>query len=200
MYPNLPFDISREVFAGVDEVGRGCLAGPVVAAAVILNRPNTICGLKDSKKMTAEKRTLVAEEIKEKARAWAIGRAEAQDIDVLNILQASLLAMKRAVENLPIIPSCIAVDGQFCPNVSMQKVAIVKGDNLIKEISAASIVAKVYRDQEMIRLAQRYPDYGFSNNKGYPTRQHLDSLKKYGVTDIHRRSFSPVNDLCRPKE
>ncbi len=192
---NLPFDTSREVFAGVDEVGRGCLAGPVVAAAVILDRRRVIAGVRDSKTMSPAKRLSVSEEIKSKAKAWAIARAEVDEIDKLNILQASLLAMKRAIEKLPLAPAWIVVDGQFCPDVSMRKVALIRGDSLIREISAASIIAKVYRDREMITLAQAYPGYGFSSNKGYATKRHIDSLKKHGVTDIHRRSFSPVNKL-----
>ncbi len=195
MKVNLPFDISREIFAGVDEVGRGPLAGPVVAAAVILDRENPVDGLKDSKKMSHNKRLTVAEEIKKKSRAWSIGRAEVDEIDKLNILQASLLAMKRAVETLALSPEWIVVDGQFCPDVSMRSVAVVKGDDLINEISAASIIAKVYRDLEMIKLDSVYPEYGFSSHKGYPTRSHIESLKKHGVTDVHRRSFSPVNKL-----
>jgi len=192
---NLPFDPSREVFAGVDEVGRGCLAGPVVATAVILDRHRVVDGVEDSKIMSPAKRLSVSEEIKSKAKAWAIGRAEVREIDKLNILQASLLAMKRSIEQLPLVPAWVVVDGPYCPDVSMQKVAVIRGDSLIREISAASIVSKVYRDQEMIKLAELYPGYGFSDNKGYSTRRHIDSLKKYGVTDIHRRSFSPVKKL-----
>jgi len=188
----LPFDISRVLFAGVDEVGRGPLAGPVVAAAVILDNCKPVEGLKDSKKMSHNKRLTVAEEIKQKSRAWAIGRAEVEEIDSLNILQASLLAMKRAVNALTLTPEWIVVDGQFCPDVSMRSVAVVRGDSLIDEISAASIIAKVSRDLEMIELDCIYPEYGFSSHKGYPTPSHIESLRKYGVTEIHRRSFSPV--------
>lgn len=187
----------EEILAGVDEVGRGPLAGPVIAAAVILNNENPINGLKDSKKLSHKRRVVLAEEIKSKALAWSLGRAEVSEIDKLNILQASLLAMKRAVETLQTKPDHVIVDGQFTPDVACKKSAIVKGDSLIPAISAASIIAKVYRDEEMMRLDKVYPGYGFSSHKGYPTKQHIESLQKLGITEIHRRSFAPVAILIK---
>lgn len=181
-----------ELLAGVDEVGRGPLAGPVVAAAVILDSNKSIVGLNDSKKLTNKKRALLSEEIKNKAKAWSLGRAEVEEIDEINILRASLLAMKRAIEGLEIKPEMVVVDGQYTPDVKYKSEAIIKGDGLIAEISAASIIAKVARDNEMIDFEQTYPGYGFSSHKGYPTKQHLESLEKLGISKIHRRSFSPV--------
>lgn len=188
------YDYLNEIalLAGVDEVGRGPLAGPVVAAAVILDSKNPITGLQDSKKISEKKRELLADEIKEKAAAWAIGRAEVEEIDNINILHASLLAMKRAVLALDIIPEMVVVDGQHTPNVEYKKMAIIKGDDLVPAISAASIIAKVARDNEMIAFDEVYPGYGFSSHKGYPTKKHMDALASLGITDIHRRSFSPV--------
>jgi ribonuclease HII len=180
------------LLAGVDEVGRGPLAGPVVAAAVMLDSRKVITGLKDSKKLSHKKRQSMSDEIKAKAFAWALGRAEVEEIDELNILHASLLAMKRAIEALQEIPEMVAVDGQYTPDVSYKKIAIIKGDSLIPAISAASIIAKVSRDNEMINFEQVYPGYGFSSHKGYPTKQHIAALKQLGITKIHRRSFGPV--------
>jgi len=190
--PDLSFLNSVELLAGVDEVGRGPLAGPVVAAAVILDPEKPIMGLNDSKKISAKKRESVSNEIKANALAWSLGRAEVEEIDEINILQASLLAMKRAVELLKISPNIVAVDGQYTPDVNYEKIAIIKGDSLVPAISAASIIAKVARDNEMIQFEDVYPGYGFSSHKGYPTKKHIDALKKLGITDIHRRSFSPV--------
>jgi ribonuclease HII len=181
-----------KLLAGVDEVGRGPLAGPVVAAAVILDPEKPITGLQDSKKMTQKKRELLSEEIKSKAFSWALGRAEVEEIDEINILQASLLAMKRAVEALNKKPEMVAVDGLYTPDVKHEKIAIVKGDDIVPAISAASIIAKVARDKEMIGFDEIYPGYGFSSHKGYPTKQHLEALQKIGITKIHRRSFAPV--------
>ena len=181
-----------DLVAGVDEVGRGPLAGPVVAAAVILDPENIIYGLKDSKKLTHKRRVALSDEIKSKSLAWSLGRAEVEEIDDINILQASLLAMKRAVEALGIKPNMVVVDGNFTPNVNYKTIAIVKGDSLIPAISAASIVAKVARDNEMVNFDEKYPDYGFSSHKGYPTKQHLEALARLGITKIHRRSFAPV--------
>jgi ribonuclease HII len=178
--------------AGVDEAGRGPLAGDVVAAAVILNPENPVEGLNDSKKLTAKKRQVLELEIKDKAIAWAIGRADVSEIDTLNILHASMLAMKRAVESLDVNPYLVLVDGNRCPEISLPVQAIVKGDQLVAAISAASILAKECRDREMIELDQVYPGYGFSIHKGYPTRMHIQALKENGVTPIHRKSFSPV--------
>lgn len=182
-----------ELLAGVDEVGRGPLAGPVVAAAVILDPLQPIIGLQDSKKISHKKRQSLAEEIKSKAFAWAFGRAEVAEIDELNILRASLLAMKRAVEALNKEPEMVVVDGQYTPDVEYKKLAIIKGDSLIPAISAASIIAKVQRDSEMISFDEIYPGYGFSSHKGYPTKQHIKALEKLGITKIHRRSFGPVS-------
>jgi ribonuclease HII len=189
---DLSFLNSVALLAGVDEVGRGPLAGPVVAAAVILDPEKPIAGLNDSKKITQKKRELISIEIKANALAWSLGRAEVEEIDELNILQASLLAMKRAIESLKLEPKIVAVDGQYTPNVDYEKIAIIKGDSLVSAISAASIVAKVARDNEMIEFENTYPGYGFSSHKGYPTRQHIESLERLGITEIHRRSFAPV--------
>ena len=190
--PDLSFMNNIELLAGVDEVGRGPLAGPVVAAAVILNPEKPIDGLRDSKKLSQKKREYLSNEIKAHALAWSLGRAEVEEIDELNILQASLLAMKRAVESLNVAPNMVAVDGQFTPDIDFEKIAITKGDSLVSAISAASIIAKVARDNEMIGFDKVYPGYGFSSHKGYPTKQHIASLEKLGITKIHRRSFSPV--------
>ncbi len=190
--PDLSFLNSVELLAGVDEVGRGPLAGPVVAAAVILDPEKSIMGLNDSKKISAKKRESISNEIKANALAWSLGRAEVEEIDEINILQASLLAMKRAVELLKISPNIVAVDGQYTPDVNYEKIAIIKGDSLVPAISAASIIAKVARDNEMIQFEDVYPGYGFSSHKGYPTKKHIEALQKLGITDIHRRSFSPV--------
>lgn len=191
-----PFEYPQNIglIAGVDEVGRGPLIGAVVTAAVILDPQQPIIGLADSKTI-GEKRLLLAEEIKQKALAWAFGRAEAEEIDQLNILQASLLAMQRAVEALTIQPQLVLVDGNKLPKLAIPAQAIVKGDSLVAEISAASILAKVARDQEMALLDQQYPHYGFAQHKGYPTALHLEKLNEYGVLPQHRRSFAPVRKL-----
>ncbi len=192
----ISFDhIGSGVMAGVDEVGRGPLAGPVIAAAVILDPEQPIQGLMDSKKISERKRILLALEIQKKSMAWAVGRAEHDEIDSINILQASLLAMKRAIESLAIEPELVLVDGIHCPDISFNVDAIIKGDNKIPAISAASIIAKVARDNEMIALDSQYPGYGFSQHKGYPTRMHIEALKDLGVSSIHRKSFAPVKKL-----
>lgn len=178
------------LIAGVDEVGRGPLAGAVIAAAVILKEP--IEGLADSKKLTAKKREFLAEQIKTEAIAYAYGRADVAEIDTLNIHHATLLAMQRAVELLPIKPNYILVDGSFRPQVTGPCYAIIQGDDKIAEISAASILAKVYRDTEMEELDLIYPGYGFSGHKGYGTVAHREALQRLGPCDIHRRSFEPV--------
>lgn len=181
--------------AGVDEVGRGPLVGAVVAAAVILDPEKPIEGLADSKKLTAKKREQLSLEIKEKALSWALGRAEAEEIDNINILQASLLAMKRAVEALSIKPDHLQIDGNRCPEMKYSMEAIIKGDSKIAAISAASIIAKVARDAEMVALDKRYPEYGFATHKGYPTKKHREALLKYGVIAEHRTSFKPVRQI-----
>ncbi len=181
--------------AGVDEVGRGPLAGPVVAAAVILDPERPIEGLVDSKKISEKKRERLALEIREKALAWALGRAEVEEIDEINILQASLLAMQRAVEQLQPAPDRALVDGNRCPMLSCPAEAVIKGDETVEAISAASIIAKVARDQEMLALDADYPGYGLARHKGYPTKAHIAALQTLGVTQIHRRSFGPVKKL-----
>jgi ribonuclease HII len=178
--------------AGVDEVGRGPLAGPVVTAAVILDPQNPIPGLADSKKLTEKRREFLVPLIQKHALAWAMGRAEPEEIDELNILQASLLAMKRAVEALSISPEHVLVDGIHAPKLNCPVTTIIKGDQSEPAIAAASILAKVARDQEMVALDNVYPGYGFAKHKGYPTKQHQQALISLGVTDIHRRSFAPV--------
>ncbi len=191
IYPN------AELIAGVDEVGRGPLVGAVVTAAVILDPKNPIIGLTDSKKLSEKKRLLLAEEIKQKALAWSLGRAEAHEIDELNILHATMLAMQRAIKSLKIRPHFVLVDGNRLPALDMPAQAVVKGDLLVAEISAASILAKVARDQEMRELDQQFPQYEFAKHKGYPTKLHLQKLAELGVLPQHRRSFAPVRKLLR---
>jgi len=183
--------------AGVDEVGRGPLAGPVVAAAVILDPEKTVRGIDDSKKLTEKRRQILSGEIEKQSIAWALGRAEVEEIDRLNILQASLLAMARAVAALPVLARHVLVDGNRCPEVPCSIEAIVGGDASIAAISAASILAKVARDQEMATLDKAYPGYGFAKHKGYPTKAHIEALSRLGVCEIHRRSFAPVKRLLR---
>jgi ribonuclease HII len=191
---------------GVDEAGRGPLAGPVMAAAVVLDPKKPITGLADSKQLSAKKREYLASKIQENAKAWSVGRAEVEEIDRINILQASLLAMQRAILVLVQIPCLILVDGKHCPSLSYPSRAIIKGDQKIAEISAASILAKVRRDAEMCLLDTQYPGYGFAQHKGYGTVYHLQALEKLGPSAIHRRSFDPVSryiislDLFRNSE
>ena len=180
------------ILAGVDEVGRGPLAGPVIAAAVILDPSQPINGLRDSKKLTAARRAELAEIIDAQAQAVGVGRAEVDEIDRLNILRAALLAMQRAVANLAIAPDVVYVDGNITPNLAMPAVAVVGGDDKVVSISAASIVAKVLRDREMDRAAAHYPNYGFERHKGYATAAHLEALRRFGPSPIHRRSFAPI--------
>ncbi len=181
--------------AGVDEAGRGPLAGPVIAAAVILDGAKPIEGLADSKVLSAGRREVLARLIRERALCWALGRAEVEEIDRLNILQASLLAMKRAVEALSLTPELVLVDGNQVPELGCTVKTVVRGDATVPAISAASILAKVARDAEMDELDRRFPGYGFSRHKGYPTPAHLLSLETLGVSSIHRRSFAPVRRL-----
>ena len=181
------------LIAGVDEAGRGPLVGSVVAAAVILDPNNPIEGLNDSKKLTEKKREKLFIEIQEKALAWAIAEASHEEIDEINILQASLLAMRRAVEKLKIQPEHVLVDGNKVPQgLVMSCDAVVGGDALHAEISAASILAKVTRDHEMVELDKQYPQFGFAKHKGYPTKAHFEAIAEHGVIDQHRRSYSPV--------
>ena len=180
------------LIAGVDEVGRGPLAGAVVAAAVILDPARPIAGLNDSKKLTEKRREKLAVEIREKALAWSLGRAEVEEIDSINILQATFLAMQRALEGLHIQPDLVKIDGNQCPKLAYNMEAIIGGDATVAEISAASIIAKVARDAELVALDAVYPQYGFAKHKGYGTAVHLAALREHGATPIHRRSFAPV--------
>ncbi|MFT6988532.1 MAG: ribonuclease HII [Paraglaciecola sp.] len=182
----------NHLIAGVDEVGRGPLVGDVVTAAVILNPKHKIIGLADSKKLSEKKRDILAVEIKQYALAWSIGRASPQEIDELNILQATMLAMTRAVQGLNIQPTHVMVDGNRCPKWDYSSEAVIKGDGLIAEISAASIIAKVTRDEEMLVLDEQYPEYGFAKHKGYPTAFHLAKLAELGPLPQYRMSFKPV--------
>jgi len=184
--------------AGVDEVGRGPLAGPVVAAAVILDPNKPIDGLIDSKKISEKRREILAEEIKEKALAWAIARVDVDIIDEINILQASLRAMAISVYDLAQQPDFVMIDGNKIPSeINIQAEAVVKGDDRVPCISAASIIAKVARDQEMIEMDAVYPGYGLAKHKGYPTKVHMEALQQLGVTNIHRRSFGPVKKVLQ---
>lgn len=186
------FSAKPILIAGIDEVGRGCIIGPVIAAAVILDPERPIHGLTDSKKLSAKKRQQLAAEIQSSALAWAIGRAEASEIDTINILQASLLAMQRAVSQLQPQPNLARVDGNRLPLLPCPGEAIVQGDLLISEISAASILAKVSRDAEMLILDKLYPGYDLAIHKGYPTKAHLAALNQLGPNPQHRFSFGPV--------
>lgn len=183
------------LIAGIDEVGRGCIAGAVVAAAVILDPKNPVYGLADSKALPPGRRKELSDKIKVQALAWSIGRAEASEIDQINILQASLLAMKRAYSRLNRKPDWVNVDGLYYPPLPCRGTAIVKGDNSVAEISAASIVAKVYRDAEMAVMDALYPGYQFTRHKGYPTRNHLFRLRCKGFCALHRKSYKPVKEL-----
>lgn len=183
------------IICGVDEAGRGPLAGPVSAAAVILDPNYRIAGLADSKKLSEKKRDALAPLIRQHALAWAVAYATVEEIDQLNILQATLLAMRRAVLALPIQPQQVLVDGLFCPDTGIPSQAIVQGDSKVAAISAASILAKTARDALMLDLHSQYPQYGFAQHKGYPTAAHLAALRLHGVSEIHRRSFKPVSQL-----
>lgn len=192
MQIGLDFERVESLVAGVDEVGRGPLCGPVTTAAVILDPARPINGLNDSKKLSEKKRELLFAEIQEKALAWHIARAEVAEIDQLNILHATMLAMQRAVEGLAITPKLALIDGNRCPQLSVPCRAVVQGDSEEPAIAAASILAKVARDREMQHWDQMYPGYGMAQHKGYPTAAHLAALKALGATPIHRRSFAPV--------
>jgi ribonuclease HII len=181
--------------AGVDEAGRGPLAGPVVAAAVILDDMQPIGGLRDSKALSPARRVKLAAEVRAKALCVCVAEASVEEIDRLNILNATLLAMRRAVEGLRLRPSHVLVDGNRLPSLAVPAEAIVKGDAKVAAISAASIVAKVYRDELLCRLHEAYPHYGFAEHKGYPTPEHLASLRVHGACAVHRRSFAPVRDV-----
>ena len=180
--------------AGIDEVGRGPLAGPVIAAAVILDRKNIPEGINDSKKIPKSKRILLAEKIKENS-IYAYGAASEMEIDEINILQASLLAMKRASDRLSVVPKTTLIDGNFKPDIKNNTISIIKGDSKSVSIAAASILAKVYRDEIMLKYSKQFPEYGFQTNSGYGTKEHLSALKNYGITPIHRKSFKPVHNI-----
>jgi len=183
---------SKKIVYGVDEAGRGPLAGGVYAACVSLNPEHVITGLADSKKLTEKKREILAREIKCHAAAWSVACASVLEIDRLNILQASLLAMQRAIKKIfPPDNALILIDGLHAPELDYEVQTVIKGDHLIAEISAASILAKTTRDAEMLRLHVRYPMYGFDRHKGYPTENHLAAIQRYGITSVHRRSFAP---------
>jgi len=194
----LEISVSRAPLAGVDEAGRGPLAGPVVAAAVILDADNPVAGLRDSKRLTALQRARISRTIRQRARAFALGFAGPEEIDEINILQASLLAMERAVLRLSIVPGHVQVDGNRAPLFSGRTHSfsiepVVRGDESVAAISAASILAKVCRDRLMLRWHRRFPLYGFDRHKGYPTRDHLTALQQHGPSPIHRRSYAPVH-------
>ncbi|BDP35919.1 TPA: ribonuclease HII [Vibrio parahaemolyticus] len=189
-----PFEYPQgyQLIAGVDEVGRGPLVGDVVTAAVILDPNNPIEGLNDSKKLSEKKRLALLPEIKEKALAWAVGRCSPEEIDELNILQATMVAMQRAIAGLKVQPDLVLIDGNRCPELPVDSHAVVKGDLRVAEISAASIIAKVVRDQEMEELDKQYPQFGFAKHKGYPTKAHFEAIEQHGVISEHRKSFKPV--------
>lgn len=196
----MPEQRAASLIAGVDEVGRGPLVGDVVTAAVILDPAHPIAGLADSKKLTEKKRELLFAEIRQKALCWAIGRASPEEIDKLNILHATMLAMTRAVEGLVVQPNFVKVDGNRCPAWHYPSEAIIKGDSLVAEISAASILAKVTRDREMQQLHLNYPDYGFAKHKGYPTPLHLQKLTELGPLKEYRMSFKPVQQVLQLRD
>ncbi|OCF94872.1 MULTISPECIES: ribonuclease HII [Gilliamella] len=183
------------LIAGVDEVGRGPLCGDVVTAAVILDPNKPIEGLTDSKKLSEKKREALFDIIKQDALAWCVARASVDEIDELNILHATMLAMQRAVAGLNIKPNYVLVDGNRCPNFCIRTQAVVKGDLLVAEISAASILAKVTRDREMVELDKLYPQYGLAKHKGYPTKDHLNAIEQHGVNHLYRKSFAPIKRL-----
>ncbi len=192
----MPLLLPEGLACGVDEAGRGPLAGPVVAAAVILDPSNPIAGLNDSKKLSAKRRECLAIEIRAKALAWAVAEASVEEIDRINILQASLLAMRRAVEALQIPPELALIDGNRCPELPCPASAIVGGDGKVASIAAASILAKTVRDAGMLEMHEIYPMYGFDRHMGYPTAVHLAALKEHGPCPEHRRSYAPVARLC----
>lgn len=189
-----------ELLCGVDEAGRGPLAGAVFAGCVILDPARPIDGLTDSKKLSARQREELAAMIQARALAWSVASASVEEVDRLNILWASMLAMKRAVETLRLAPTRALVDGNRCPELACPAQAIVRGDALVPEISAASILAKVWRDAHMQQLHRQYPDYGFDRHKGYPTREHVRALQAHGASPVHRRSFGPVRSVILAME
>jgi len=186
---------SPRLVCGVDEAGRGPLAGPVFAAGVVLDPQHPIRGLADSKQLTPERREVLATRIRSRALAFAVASASVEEIDRLNILQATLLAMQRAVAKLGVVPQEVLVDGDHCPELPLPVRAVIRGDATVKAISAASILAKTVRDAHMLELHAVRPEYRFDRHKGYPTAEHLEALRRYGVCEFHRRSFGPVRDL-----
>jgi len=193
--------VAVRLICGVDEAGRGPLAGPVCAAAVVFHPARRApAGIADSKVLSVRERERLAELIKKKALAWSVAWASVEEIDRLNILQASLLAMRRAVESLAVLPDEVLLDGAHCPAFSVRTRAIVDGDAKIRVIAAASILAKTARDAEMCRLHQCFPQYGFDEHKGYPTRAHLRALRRYGVCEVYRRSFAPVREILKRED
>ncbi|MDE1240611.1 ribonuclease HII [Vibrio aestuarianus] len=191
-FPPFEYPQGYHLIAGVDEVGRGPLVGDVVTAAVILDPNNPVAGLNDSKKLSEKKRLALFPEIQQKALAWSIGRCSPAEIDELNILQATMVAMQRAIAGLHLQPDLALIDGNRVPKLPMDGIAVVKGDMRVAEISAASIIAKVVRDQEMEALDKQYPQFGFAQHKGYPTKAHFAAIEQYGVIAEHRKSFKPV--------
>jgi ribonuclease HII len=189
------FAIDGELICGVDEAGRGPLAGPVFAAAVILDPNTPLMGLRDSKKLTAQRREELAILIKRDALSWSIAQCSEAEIDQLNILQATMLAMRRAIEGLSLTPTLALIDGNRCPVCTVRTEAIIKGDDKVTQISAASILAKTARDAALMDMHKTYPHYAFDQHKGYPTALHLERLREYGVSPVHRRSYGPVRAL-----
>ncbi|MDL2285028.1 ribonuclease HII [Oxalobacter sp. OttesenSCG-928-P03] len=190
-----PETMATERVCGVDEAGRGPIAGPVFAAAVILDPLRPVAGLRDSKKLSESKRRHLAALIRENATAWSVAQCSIAEIDELNILHATMLAMKRAVEGLSVTPSLALVDGNRCPALSVRSEAIVGGDDRVEAISAASILAKTARDEALMQLHEQYPEYAFDRHKGYPTALHLERLRQHGVSPVHRTSYGPVRSL-----
>ena len=189
------FSYTDEIVCGVDEAGRGPLAGPVFAAAVILDTARPINGLRDSKKLTAKQRDILAEQIKAQALTWSIAECSEAEIDTLNILQATMLAMRRAVDGLSVLPTLALIDGNRCPVMQVRAEAVIKGDDKVQAISAASILAKTARDAALYVLHEQYPHYAFDQHKGYPTALHLERLRLHGVSPVHRKSYAPVRAL-----
>ena len=189
--------VESTLICGVDEAGRGPLAGPVYAAAVILDPKRPIPGVADSKSLTEAQRGRIALAVKARSFCWAVAHASVEEIDQLNILRATLLAMRRAVEALTMVPHEVLVDGLHCPVLPLPMRAIVRGDATVPVIAAASVLAKTERDAEMRRLHERFPNYGFDRHKGYPTAAHIEALRRYGACEVHRRSFAPVGHVIR---
>lgn len=189
LYENEKYNEGYKIICGVDEAGRGPLAGPVYAAAVILEKAQTIEGVNDSKKLSEKKRELLFDKIINECKDYSIGTASEKEIDELNILQATFLAMKRAVDGLSVKPDCALVDGNQIPNLDCDVTTVVKGDSKSESIAAASILAKVSRDRYMLEMAEKYPQYGFEKHKGYGTKLHYEMIEKYGICDIHRKTF-----------